>query len=79
MAWRNQLVNLYPFDREEYKNGLDQAISEILNMKREMHEALDDLSDEVANPPETTICTLHKQLGTLTKIELILRRLCSLL
>ena len=79
MARRNQVVDLYPFDREEYKSGLDQAISEILNMKREIHETLDDIINDIPNPPETAIKNLNKHLGKLTKVELILRGLCSLL
>ena len=79
MARRNQVVDLYPFDREEYKSGLDQAISEILNMKWEIHETLDNIINDIANPPKTAIENLNKHLGKLTEVELILRGLCSLL
>ena len=51
MAWRNQVVDLYPFDKEEYQKGIEQAIYEVMETKRILQESIDALLDEVTNPP----------------------------
>ena len=79
MAQRNQVVDLYPFDKEEYQKGIEQAIYEVMKSKRILQESIDALTDEVTNPPEYTMEKLQKLKCRQTKIELILRGLRSLL
>ena len=79
MARRNQVVDLYPFDKEEYQKGIEQAIYEVMETKRILQESIDALLDEVTNPPEYTMEKLEKLKCRQTKIELILRGLHSLL
>ena len=79
MARRNQVVDLDPFDKEEYQKGIEQAIYEVMETKRILQESIDTLLDEVTNPPEYTMEKLEKLKCRQTKIELILRGLRSLL
>ena len=79
MARRTQPIDLYPFDREEYITGLDQTIMEIASLKRQLEESIEDFYDDIQNPPEVPMDNLQKMLGSLTKLELILRGLRSLI
>ena len=79
MARRNQVVDLYPFDKKEYQKGIEQAIYEVMESKRILQESIDALTDEVTNPPECTMEKLQKLKCQQTKIELILWGLHSLL
>ena len=79
MAQRNQVVDLYPFDKEEYQKGIEQAIYEVMETKRILQESIDALLDELTNPPEYTMEKLEKLKCRQTKIELILWGLRSLL
>ena len=79
MAQRNQVVDLYPFDKEEYQKGIEQAIYGEMETKRILQESINALLDEVTNPPEYTMEKLEKLKCCQTKIELILRGLHSLL
>ena len=76
---RNQVVDLFPFDKDEFITGLEQAISEVMQTKRILQESIDDIVDEVPEPPEVALDNIQKLLGRQTKIELILRGLKSLL
>ena len=79
MVWRNQVVDLYPFNKEEYQKGIEQAIYEVMESKRILQESIDALTDEFTNPPEYTMEKLQKLKCQQTKIELILQGLRSLL
>ena len=60
MARRNQVVDLYPFDKEEYQKGIEQAIYEVMETKRILQESMDTLLDKVTNPPQYTMEKLEK-------------------
>ena len=79
MARRNQVVDLYPFDKEEYQKGIEQAIYKVMESKRILQESIDALTDEFTNHPEYTMEKLQKLKCRQTKIELILQGLRSLL
>ena len=79
MVRRNQVVDLYPFDKDEYKKGIEQAIMEVMETRRILQESIDDLIHKVPNPSDNTMEKLEKLKCRLTKIELILCGLRSLL
>ena len=79
MARRQGVVDLYPFDKEEYKKGIQQAITEVMKTKRNLQEAVNDIIDEVPNLPEIALDNLHREIERQTTIELMLRGLASLL
>ena len=79
MARRNQVVDLYPFDKDEYQKGIEQVIMEVMETRRILQEKIDDLIDEIPNPSEYTMEKLKKLKCHQTKIELILHGLHSLL
>ena len=60
MVRRNQVVDLYPFDKDEYQKGIEQAIMEVMETRRILQESIDDLIDEVPNPSEYTMEKLKK-------------------